>query len=394
MEGGQPKVIENSEGARTTPSVVAYADDGEVLVGAPAKRQAVTNAKNTIFAVKRLIGRKFDEKEVQKDIGLMPYGIVKADKYAELGFRCQVHVAPKLDWEGMIDRKVRRFMGEGAAWNYIAMQQAIRDSGLEEDEISNEKTGLIIQLDRWVLQEACRQLSIWKNDPALPRDLWISVNLSGMQLTRPSLLEKFREILADTRLDANGLMLGEAADSEPAKLSRPVFEDGDLVRFTDPVVRAGRALIFGGGHVSRALSPILASVGFPVFVFEDREEFADNARFPGASGVTLCQFSDFLDEAAIGPEDFVVIVTRGHQADYEVLRQVLCTRAAYVGMIGSRAKVTATKDRLIADGFMWDNVARVYAPIGLAIGAETPEEIAVSIAAEMIKMRSQLRMER
>src|SRR5512134_835251 len=79
MEGGKPKVIENSEGARTTPSVVAYTDDGEVLVGAPAKRQAVTNAKNTIYAVKRLIGRKFDEKETQKDIKLMPYGIVRAD---------------------------------------------------------------------------------------------------------------------------------------------------------------------------------------------------------------------------------------------------------------------------------------------------------------------------
>ena len=78
-KAAQPKVIENSEGARTTPSVVAYADDGEILVGAPAKRQAVTNAKNTIYAVKRLIGRKFDEKEVQKDITLMPYKIVKAD---------------------------------------------------------------------------------------------------------------------------------------------------------------------------------------------------------------------------------------------------------------------------------------------------------------------------
>src|SRR5512141_930 len=79
MEGTQPKVIENSEGARTTPSVVAYADDGEILVGAPAKRQAVTNAKNTVFAVKRLIGRRFEEKEVQKDINLMPFKIVKAD---------------------------------------------------------------------------------------------------------------------------------------------------------------------------------------------------------------------------------------------------------------------------------------------------------------------------
>src|SRR2546423_12841636 len=79
MEGGKPKVIENSEGARTTPSVVAYLEDGEILVGAPAKRQAVTNPKNTLYAIKRLIGRKFDEKEEQKDIALMPYKIFNAD---------------------------------------------------------------------------------------------------------------------------------------------------------------------------------------------------------------------------------------------------------------------------------------------------------------------------
>src|SRR5258707_10392175 len=78
MDGNTTKVIENSEGARTTPSVIAYQEDGEILVGAPAKRQAVTNPKNTLYAVKRLIGRKFDEKEVQKDIGMMPYQIVKA----------------------------------------------------------------------------------------------------------------------------------------------------------------------------------------------------------------------------------------------------------------------------------------------------------------------------
>ena len=79
IEGGQPKVIENSEGARTTPSTVAYMEDGEITVGAPAKRQAVTNPKATIYAVKRLIGRRFEEKEVQKDISLMPYAIVKND---------------------------------------------------------------------------------------------------------------------------------------------------------------------------------------------------------------------------------------------------------------------------------------------------------------------------
>ena len=85
MEGGKPKVIENSEGARTTPSIVAYADNDEILVGAPAKRQAVTNAKNTLFAVKRLIGRRFEEKEVQKDIALMPYKIVARRQRRRLG---------------------------------------------------------------------------------------------------------------------------------------------------------------------------------------------------------------------------------------------------------------------------------------------------------------------
>jgi len=78
MENGKTKVIENAEGTRTTPSIIAYMEDGEVLVGAPAKRQAVTNPKNTLYGVKRLIGRRFEEKMVQKDIGMVPYNIVKA----------------------------------------------------------------------------------------------------------------------------------------------------------------------------------------------------------------------------------------------------------------------------------------------------------------------------
>ena len=78
MDGDKPRVIENSEGDRTTPSYVAFAKDGEVLVGQPAKRQSVTNPEDTLYAVKRLIGRKFDEKVVQRDRDLMPYKIVKA----------------------------------------------------------------------------------------------------------------------------------------------------------------------------------------------------------------------------------------------------------------------------------------------------------------------------
>lgn len=78
MENGKPKVIENAEGTRTTPSIIAYMEDGEVMIGAPAKRQAVTNPTNTLYGVKRLIGRRFEEPMVQKDMGMVPYSIVKA----------------------------------------------------------------------------------------------------------------------------------------------------------------------------------------------------------------------------------------------------------------------------------------------------------------------------
>ncbi len=103
----------------------------------------------------------------------------------------------------------------------------------------------------------------------------------------------------------DGLKLGEALEPEPPRGAIPAYAEGERPRFIDPVVRAGRALIFGGGHVSRALVPILASIGFPVYVFEDREEFADLSRFPAASGAVLCRMDDFLGEVGIVPEDYV-----------------------------------------------------------------------------------------
>ena len=104
MDGGKARVIENSEGDRTTPSIVAYTKDGEVLVGASAKRQAVTNPKNTFYAVKRLIGRKFTDAEVQKDIGLVPYGITAARQWRRLGAprptarSCRRRKSPRASW--------------------------------------------------------------------------------------------------------------------------------------------------------------------------------------------------------------------------------------------------------------------------------------------------------
>ncbi|GHU06276.1 chaperone protein DnaK [Betaproteobacteria bacterium] len=155
MEGGKPKVIENSEGARTTPSVVAYAEDGEILVGAPAKRQAVTNARNTLFAVKRLIGRRFEEKEVQKDIDLMPFQIVKADNGdAWVNVRDKKIAPPQVSAEVL--RKMKKtaedYLGEEVTEAVITVpayfndsqRQATKDAGkiagLEVKRIINEPT--------------------------------------------------------------------------------------------------------------------------------------------------------------------------------------------------------------------------------------------------------------
>ncbi|HEY1329512.1 MAG TPA: molecular chaperone DnaK [Casimicrobiaceae bacterium] len=175
MEGGQAKVIENSEGARTTPSVVAYADDGEILVGAPAKRQAVTNAKNTIFAVKRLIGRRFEEKEVQKDINLMPYKIVRADngdawveirgkKIAPQQVSAEVLRKMKKTAEDYLGEEVTEAVITVPAYFNDSQRQATKDAGriagLEVKRIINEPTAaaLAFGLDK---KEGDRKIAVY-----------------------------------------------------------------------------------------------------------------------------------------------------------------------------------------------------------------------------------------
>ena len=175
MEGGKPKVIENAEGARTTPSIIAYQDSGETLVGAPAKRQAVTNPKNTLYAVKRLIGRKFDEKEVQKDIELMPYTISKADNGdAWVEVNGEKMAPPQISAE--ILRKMKKtaeeYLGEEVTEAVITVpayfndsqRQATKDAGriagLEVKRIINEPTAaaLAFGLDK---QEGDRKVAVY-----------------------------------------------------------------------------------------------------------------------------------------------------------------------------------------------------------------------------------------
>lgn len=176
MEGGQPKVIENSEGARTTPSIIAYQEDGEILVGAPAKRQAVTNPKNTIYAAKRLIGRKFDEKEVQKDISLMPYQIVKADNGdAWIGVRDNKLAPPQISAEVL--RKMKKtaedYLGEEVTEAVITVpayfndsqRQATKDAGriagLEVKRIINEPTAAALAFGLDKTEKGDRKIAVY-----------------------------------------------------------------------------------------------------------------------------------------------------------------------------------------------------------------------------------------
>ena len=169
--------------------------------------------------------------------------------------------------------------------------------------------------------------------------------------------------------------------------NRAVY-DGEW--FAVPVVKAGRTYIFGGGHVSQALVPVLVAVDFRPVVYDDRKEFADPALFSGAEQVLCGSFLELSEHLTVTPDDYVVVMTRGHQADYEVLTQVLRSGAKYLGCIGSRKKLALCRDKLLADGFTQEEYARLHAPIGLSIGAETPAEIAVAVAAEMIAVRAGL----
>ena len=159
--------------------------------------------------------------------------------------------------------------------------------------------------------------------------------------------------------------------------------------FQDDFIDNTKAYIFGAGHVGLALEPVLRHVGFDTIVLDDRAEFANRERFPQATEIKV--FSDF-ESAYEGLEtdenSYIVIITRGHQGDYDVLKQALKNPAAYIGMMGSRAKVAGAMKMLEEEGFSPEERAGIYTPIGLSIGAETPEEIAVSIAAEMIEVRA------
>ena len=156
----------------------------------------------------------------------------------------------------------------------------------------------------------------------------------------------------------------------------------------EPLLRRATVFLFGAGHLSRELAPLASRVGFRVVVIDDREVFANSEAFPAADEIIVADFGQALGRLSVDESSYLVILTRGHAHDEVVLEHALRTKPGYIGMIGSRTKIATIYRELRAKGFTKEQLGAVHAPIGLPIGARSPEEIAVSILAEVISVRN------
>lgn len=238
-------------------------------------------------------------------------------------------------------------------------------------------------------------------DPALLRilDALLEARKSGRTAFLAATIPAEGEPVARALLLSDGTILGDGRFPEtlPPQLAEAagrnrapaVIEVNGRAFLVEPTVVAGTVYLFGAGHVSREVARLAAMTGFRTAVLDDRAEFANRDRFPEADDVRLlADFEHPMNGLEIGPEAFIVIVTRGHSHDRTVLAEALKTDAGYIGMIGSRRKRDGIYAALRKTGVADEQIARVHSPIGIPIGAETPEEIAVSILGQLIAERA------
>lgn len=162
---------------------------------------------------------------------------------------------------------------------------------------------------------------------------------------------------------------------------------GQLDVFVEAIIPPPRAVIFGAGHISRSLGKVATLAGFSTTIVDNRESFANRERFPEADEIFAEEYEDVFPKLNVNESSYLIIVTRGHRDDMRVLRWAATTDARYIAMIGSKRKVISVMRELEKEGLSRQQVDRIYAPMGLEIGAISPEEIAVSVAAEMIAVR-------
>lgn len=204
--------------------------------------------------------------------------------------------------------------------------------------------------------------------------------------------ESVRGSLGSEALDATVVdVLREAIATPRARdgLREVASADGTVEVYVEIRRAVQELVIVGAGHIALPMVHLGALLGFRVTVLDDRPDFATRERFPDAERVIRADFSDPFAEVRLHERSYLLLVTRGHKYDYECLVRALRTDPppAYIGMIGSRRRVRATYVQLVEEGFGPDAIERIHAPVGLDIGAETPEEIAVAVAAELVKLR-------
>lgn len=163
---------------------------------------------------------------------------------------------------------------------------------------------------------------------------------------------------------------------------------GNMTVMIEPVIPPDPVYIFGGGHVGFAIYNILSTLDFNITIVDDRKLYASSKRFPLAKKVLCAPFDKAFEKLSINEQSYIIICTRAHKNDEVCLRQAFKTPASYIGMLGSRTKVAAFKKILQKDGVPPRRFNQLHSPIGLSIGAVTPEEIAVSVAAELIQFRA------
>ncbi len=162
---------------------------------------------------------------------------------------------------------------------------------------------------------------------------------------------------------------------------------GTVLVYVEPVLLEPHLVILGAGHVGKTLAKLARFTGFRVTVADDRAEFANRENVPDASDVLVSDFTRVFDRISVDKDTFIVVATRGHNHDLEAVRAALGTDAGYIGLLGSRRKKGLVSNALGEDGFSPGDIARVIIPVGIPIGSVTPEEIAVSIMAEIVQKR-------
>ena len=205
------------------------------------------------------------------------------------------------------------------------------------------------------------------------------------QLKTKEKLRTYEFVLDEQATGEGALAMGCGGD---ATIQIQYVDPKNPGSFVEDFKTSSQAYIFGGGHVALALDPVLRHIDFETTIIDDRADYANEERFPESRTIVCENFDHCFDEIEPDEDSFLIIVTRGHRGDLAVLRQALRKPHAYLGMIGSRHKNSILRETLLKEGFTLEELDSVYAPIGLDIKSETPEEISISIAAEMIMVRA------